>query len=280
MGAHRGDSLADRAQSGEIIDLMITSGAYGMLLGNGIVSWSGVNATGAELVNIRFGATFIGAALSLTGLLTIDAPRGVPTTMTVGLRYGAIAGGLMAGAIRADGNGSLGAMVVGGLLGYGLGAGLGYGLRPHISRSRFVEAGAFWGASLGFLMSGALRGDDRTTWGLGLGGMGFGILTHALVASLNNVSAGRGWLLNAAFAAPAGLAALIAVVATDGRGRGEVVFGVSAAIGLLGLGIVFAITDGIQDPGWVEDEVISSLQLGVAPTADGQGGTVSLSGQF
>lgn len=273
----RGDSLEDRAQSGEIIDLMITSGAYGMLLANGIVNWSGADS-GRDLVTIRFGATFVGATLSLTGLLAVDAPRGTPTVMTIGLRYGAIAGGLMAGALRMGEDTTLGALTLGGLLGFGLGAGLGYGLRPHISRARFVEAGAFWGASLGFLMSGAVRGDSSTTFALGLGGMSFGVLTNALVASLTNVAAGRGWLLNAGFAAPAALAAFVAAVAADTSA--EVVFGVSAAVGLLGLGIVFAVTDGIQDPGWVEDEVISSLQLGVSPSADGQGGTVSLSGQF
>lgn len=278
----RGDSLQDRAQAGEIIDLMIMTGGYGMLLANGIVNWSGADRTsGSDLVNIRFGATFIGAALSLTGLLAIEAPRGTPTLMTIGLRYGTIAGGFVAGALRADDDGTVGALAVGGLLGFGIGAGLGYALRPHIARSRFVEAGAFWGAGLGFLMGGAVRGDDRTTWGLGLGGMTLGMLTNALVASLTPASAGRGWLLNAAFAAPAGLAALAVIVASNGRTDAGTVFGVSAAIGLLGLGIVFGISDGIQDSGWVEDsEVISSLQLGISPSLDGQGATVSLSGQF
>ena len=282
-GVRRGDSREDRAQSGEIIDLMITSGAYGMLLANGIVNWSGVESrsSGSDLVNIRFGATFVGATLSLTGLLAMDAPRGTPTVMAIGLRYGTIAGGLMAGALRTDGNATLGAMVAGGLLGFGLGAGLGYALRPHVSRARFVEAGAFWGAGLGFITSGALRGDVGVTFGLGVGGMTLGMLTHALVASLSRVSVGRGWLLNVAFAAPSGLAALLAVIGSGGSASQEVVFGLSAGFGVLGLGIIMAVTDGLQDSGWVEDnDVLASLHLGVAPTADGQGGTVSVSGEF
>ena len=278
----RGDSLEDRAQAGEILDLMLTSGGYGMLIANGIVNWGGIDSrSGPDLVSVRFGATFLGATLSLTGLLTMDSPRGVPTVMAIGLRYGAAAGGLLTGAVGGSGNDALGAMVIGGALGYGLGAGLGFGLRPHVSRSRFVEAGVFWGTTLGFLIAGAARTEAQGTWGLGLGGMAAGILSHSLVASLTRVSVGRGWLLNAGFVAPAGLAAFAYGVFSSGRVEQDVVFGLAIGFGLLGLGIVFAVSDGIQDPGWVEDnEVLASLQLGFAPSADGQGGTVSVSGAF
>ena len=280
--APRGDSLSDRAQAGEIIDLMLTSGAYGALVGNGILNWSGNDTVRSDIVTVRFGATVLGGTLSLTGLLTMDAPRGVPTVMAVGLRYGAAAGGMLAGVVGADGNEALAAMTIGGALGYGLGLGLGFGLRPHVSRTRFVEAGVFWGTSLGFLIAGAARVDSRATWGLGLGGLAAGVLSHSLVASLTNVSVGRGWLLNLGFAAPAALGALGAVTFSGPGGPSQdVTFGLAIGLGLVGLGVVFAVSDGIQDPGWVEDnEVLASLQLGFAPSADGQGGTVSVSGAF
>lgn len=278
----RGDSLQDRAQAGEILDLMLTSGAYGVLVGNGILNWSGNDTMRSDIVTVRFGATFLGATLSLTGLLTMDAPRGVPTVMAIGLRYGAAAGGMLAGALGGDGNQALAAMTIGGALGYGLGVGLGFGLRPHVSRSRFVEAGVFWGTTLGFLVAGAARVDGRATWGLGLGGLAAGVLSHSLVASLTNVSVGRGWLLNLGFAAPAALGALGAFTFSGPGGPSqEVTYGLAIGLGLVGLGVVFAVSDGIQDPGWVEDnEVLASLQLGFAPSADGQGGTVSVSGAF
>ena len=277
-----GDARSDRAQAGEVLDLMLTSGAYGALVSNGILNWTGNDTTRSDIVTVRFGATFLGATLSLTGLLTMDAPRGVPTVMAIGLRYGTVAAGMLTGALGGDGNQALAPMTIGGALGYGLGMGLGYGFRPHVSRTRFVEAGVFWGSSLGFLIAGAARVDSRATWSLGLGGLAVGVLSHSLVASLTNVSVGRGWLLNVGFAAPAALAALgAATFSNTGGPSQEVTYGLAIAFGLVGLGVVFAVSDGIQDPGWVEDdEVLASLQLGFAPSADGQGGTVSVSGAF
>ena len=143
------------------------------------------------------------------------------------------------------------------------------------------SAGGVWGTSLGLLIAGAARTQSTGTWALGLGGMTLGILANSLVASLSNVSVGRGWLLNAAFVAPAGLAALAVLLASNGTAGQEVTYGVATAFGLLGLSIIFAVSDGIQDPGWVEDnEVLASLQIGFGPSADASGGTVSINGAF
>jgi hypothetical protein len=272
----RGDRLEDTAQTGEIIDLMITTGGYGIMVGNGIVFWSDNSGTPSHTT-----ATILGATLSLTGLLAIDAPRGVPTTMAVGLRYGLALSLLGYGAFAGnafDGEAALAAMALGGLIGYGVGAGIGFGGRPHTSRTRFVETGGLWGTGLGAILAAAAceRCDGGGVFGALLAGASGGVLAHTLVAFLAPVSAARGWLLNAAFVGGAGLGALLPWGLTNGNGDGHVIAAISAATGVVALGVVFAVSDGIQDSGWEEsaEETLSHLQIGVGPTQGGAMATV------
>jgi hypothetical protein len=274
--ARRGDRLEDTAQTGEIVDLMVTSGGYGIMLANSIVLWSDNSGTPSHTT-----ATILGTALSLTGLLAIDAPRGVPTTMAVGLRYGLALSlfgyGTLAGN-SFDDEAALAAMAVGGLVGYGVGAGVGFGGRPHMSRARFVEAGGLWGTGLGAGLAAAAcdRCDSGGVFGALLAGASGGVLAHTLVAFLAPVSAGRGLLLNAAFAGGAGLGALLPWGLTNGNGDGRVIAAISSATGVLALGVVFAVSDGIEDSGWEEsvEETLSHLQIGVGPTQGGAMATV------
>lgn len=279
----RGDRLSDSANTGEIVDLMITSGGYGLLLANSIVTWSGFDhgASSDDQVRVRFISSLLGASVSLTGLLAVDAPRGVPTTMAMGLRYGTLIGGLLVPMDAAfDGNGLLAGLTLGGVVGLGIGAGLGYGLRPHISRSRFVEAGVPWGFTLGAMVAGAFKGNTSEI----MGGMILGTLgamtAHTIVASLAPVNVGRGWLLDLAFAGGAGIAALFTWGFGGSEASGETYLATMSATGLVALGIVFAVTDGIQDSGWDDDvaEVLSSMTVSAAPTEGG--GMAVISGQF
>lgn len=273
----RGDRLEDTAQAGEVIDLMITTGGYGIMVGNSVVLWTDNSGTPSHTT-----ATILGATLSLTGLLALDAPRGVPTTMAVGLRYG-LALSLMGYGTFAgndfDGEAALAAMAVGGLLGYGVGAGIGFGGRPHVSRTRFVETGGLWGAGLGALLAaaGCDRCDGSGVFAALLAGTSGGVLAHTLVAFLAPVSAARGWLLNAAFAGGAGIGALLPWGLTNGEADAHVIAAVSAATGVVALGVVFAVSDGIQDAGWDEsvEETLSHLQIGVGPTQGGAMATIS-----
>jgi hypothetical protein len=278
--ARRGDRLEDTAQAGEIVDLMITTGGYGISLGNSIVIWTDNSGTPSHTT-----ATILGATLSLTGLLALDAPRGVPTVMATGLRYGIVLSLFGYGAFagdRFDGEAALASIAVGGLLGVGVGAGIGFGGRPHVSRTRFVESGGLWGAGFGALLAaaGCERCDGGGVFGALLGGTSGGLLLHTLFAFLSPVSAGRGWLLNAAFLAGGGLGALLPWGLTNGEADGRVIAAVSAATGAVALGVVFAVTDGIQDAGWDESvtEALSRIQIGVGPTQGGAMATVG--GQF
>ena len=281
---HRGDRLEDTAATGEIVDLMITTGGYGVLLGNSIVDWAPDGTSG---VASHFTATVLGVALSLTGLLAIDAPRGVPTTMAIGLRYGVVLGAFGYGAFAGNNfqvEPFLASMVLGGLVGYGVGAGVGFGTRPHASRSRFVEAGGLWGAGFAGLLAGAVcnRGgcDGSAAFGALLAGVSAGVATHIIIAALNPVHAGRGWLMNAGFAVGAGLGAFFTWGLSNGTAGGEYVMGIAAGVGFAGLVTLFAITDGIQDSGWDEgtEEVLSRIQISAGPTQGGAVGTIS--GQF
>jgi hypothetical protein len=49
-----------------------------------------------------------------------------------------------------------------------------------------------------------------------------------------------------------------------------------SATGFVALAVVFAVTDGIQDPGWDESvpEVVRSMQIDVSPTQGGAVGTL------
>lgn len=290
----RGDRLTDSAQAGEIVDLMITSGGYGIFVANSAVLWSGANrgASGDDVVRHHFIASLLGATLSLSGLLAMDAPRGVPTTMAMGLRYGVLLGALGYGAFapRFDGDAFLGAMTVGGLLGLGLGAGLGFGVRPHMSRSRFVETGMLWGTVFGGLLAGAIHeASCRSTFGCDgrqgvLGGLLAGasgaVLAHSIIAAMVPVSVARGWLMNAAFAAGAGLGAFFTWGFTGDDASPGAYMGISAATGFVAMAAVFAITDPLQDSGWEDDveETLSRIQVGVGPTQGGAMATVG--GQF
>lgn len=272
----RGDSLEDRATAGEVIDLMVTLGGWGVLGGNAVVAWSDADRSGStdDDVRVHFIASFVGATLSLTGLLGQDAPRGVPTSMAIGTRYGVFLAGLGVvgfGRWPTD-DATLGVMLLGGALGFGAGAALGYGLRPHPARSRFVEAGGLWGGALGMLLTSMADSPGQDVWVGATLGVAGGLGVHALVAALVSVSAGRGWLLNAAFAGGAGLGALFTWGIASGA-SGPTYAGVAGATGLIALGVVFALTDRMQDAGWVEDA--ASVQLGVAPLEGGGLATVS-----
>jgi hypothetical protein len=277
----RGDRPEDNANAGEIVDLMVTSGVYGIFLGNSVVTWADLDrGSSDDAVRVRFVATLLGATLSLSGLLAVDAPRGVPTTMAMGLRYGAALSGFGAGAFSSGGSGEalLAVVSVGGLVGMGLGAALGYGLRPHPSRSRFVETGFFWGTAFGGMLAGAFsRGSDgRAVLGGMLAGSLGAMTVHSIVASLTPVHVGRGWLMNAAFAGGAGLAAFFTWGFGGGGVSGETYLGTMSATGIVALAVVFAVTDGIQDRGWDEEmpEVVRSMQFDVSPTQGGAVGTV------
>lgn len=290
----RGDRLEDSANAGEVVDLMIMSGGYGVFLANSIVSWADLDVTfdstgrmvrsSDDVVRIRFLSTFLGATLSLTGLLGSEAPRGVPTTMAMGIRFGLAWSAFGAGAASSGGNAEdlLAVMAIGGVVGLGIGTGLGYGLRPHPSRSRFVETGFIWGTALGAMLGGAFtRVDGRAVLGGMLAG-GLGAMTaHTIVAALTPVHLGRGWLMNAAFGAGCGLAALFTWGFGGTSVSGETYLATMAATGFVALAVVFALTDGIQDSGWDDEsvpEVVRSLRLDVAPTQDGAIGM--LRGQF
>lgn len=288
----RGDRLEDTANAGEVVDLMITSGAYGVFLGNSIVTWADLDqtfdpATGAtirssdDVVRIRFVATFLGAALSLTGLLGAEAPRGVPTTMAMGLRYGVALSAFGAGAFGDGGtvDGLLAVMAIGGVAGLGLGAGLGYGLRPHPSRSRFVESGFLWGTAFGGMLAGAFtRGSDgRAVLGGMLAGSAGAMVAHSIVAALTPVHIGRGWLMNGAFAVGCGLAAFLTWGFGGTSVSGETYLATMSATGFVALAVVFALTDFIQDSGWDESalpEVVRNMHIDVSPTQGGAIGTI------
>lgn len=278
-----GERLEDTANAGEVIDLMITSGAYGIFLANSIVTWTDldVGVSSEDQIRVRFVATILGAAFSLSGLLALEAPRGVPTTMAMGLRYGLAWGAFGAAAGGVDGDGVLAAMTIGGVVGLGLGTGLGFGLRPHPSRSRFVETGFFWGTALGGMLGGAFSNVDgrAVLAGMLIGGVG-AMGAHMLVAGLTPVHIGRGWLMNAAFAAGTGLAAFFTWGFAGASASAEAYLATMSATGFVALGVIFALTDGIQDPGWDESvpEVVRSMRLDIGPTQGGAVGT--LSGQF
>ncbi|MBX7191943.1 MAG: hypothetical protein K1X94_07795 [Sandaracinaceae bacterium] len=290
----RGDHLEDTANAGEVVDLMITGGAYGVFLANSIITWADLDDTSFDpitgtsrrssddVVRIRFVGTLLGATLSLTGLLAADAPRGVPTTMAMGLRYGTAFAGFGAGAAGADGDAMLAAMSLGGVIGLGIGAGLGFGLRPHTSRSRFVESGFLWGTAFGGMLAGAFSNTDgRAVLGGMLAGSLGAMLAHSLVASLTPVHVGRGWLMNAAFAAGSGLAAFFTWGFGGSGVSGETYLATMSATGFVALAVVFAVTDGIQDAGWDESElpeVVRNMSLDVSPTQGGAVGTIR--GQF
>ncbi len=287
----RGDRLEDTANAGEVVDLMITTGAYGVLLGNSIVTWADLDqtfdpVTGATLrssddvVRIRFVSTFLGAALSLTGLLAAEAPRGVPTTMAMGLRYGVALSAFGAGAAGEGGtiDGLLAVMAVGGAVGLGIGAGLGFGLRPHTSRSRFVESGFLWGTTFGGMLGGAFsRGDGRAVLGGMLAGSLGAMVAHSIVAALVPVHVGRGWLMNGAFAVGCGLAAFLTWGFGGSSVSGETYLATMSATGFVALAVIFALTDFIQDAGWDESalpEVVRNMNIDVSPTQGGAIGTI------
>lgn len=287
----RGDRLEDTANAGEIVDLMITTGAYGVFLGNAIVTWSDLDQTfdpatgmtirsGDDVVRIRFVSTFLGAALSLTGLLAADAPRGVPTTMAMGLRYG-VALSAFGGVAFSDGGGSvdglLAVMAIGGIAGMGLGAGLGFGLRPHPSRSRFVESGILWGTTLGGMLGGAFGDNAQHVFGGMLAGSLGAIVAHSIIAAMVPVHVGRGWLMNGAFAVGCGLAAFLTWGFGGSSVSGDTYLATMSATGFVALAVVFALTDFIQDSGWDESElpeVVRNMQIDVAPTQGGAVGTI------
>lgn len=286
-----GDRLEDTANAGEIVDLMISTGAYGVFLGNSIVTWGDLDQTfdpvtgstirsGDDVVRIRFVATLLGATVSLSGLLALDAPRGVPTTMAMGLRYGVALSAFGAGAFSnsTDGDALLAVMSLGGLVGMGIGTGFGFGLRPHPSRSRFVETGFVWGTAFGGMLAGAFsRGSDgRAVLGGMLAGSLGAMVAHSIVAALTPVHIGRGWLMNAAFAAGSGLAAFFTWGFGGSSASGETYLATMSATGFVALAVVFAVTDGIQDPGWDESvpEVVRSMQIDVSPTEGGAVGTL------
>lgn len=283
----RGDRLEDRAGVGEVVDLMIVTGGFGAVFANAIIDWAPDEVSGPPSHTT---ATVFGLALSLTGLLTLEAPRGVPTLMAIGLRYGALLGGFGYGAFVGnsfDFEGFLVGVTLGGVVGYGIGAGVGFGARPHVSRSRFVESGGLWGAGFAALLGGAICASGTGTCSGSAGpmaalfaGITGGLLTHTLIASLTPVSAGRGWLMNAGFAAGAGLGALVTWGFSNGHADDEYILGVAAAVGFVGLGTIFAVTDSLQDPGWDEstEQALSRVSIGVAPTEGGFAATAS--GQF
>jgi len=286
--ARRGDRLEDRAAVGEVVDLMITTGGYGAVFANAIIDWSPDEVSG---VPSHTTATVFGLALSLTGLLTLEAPRGVPTLMAIGLRYGALLGGFSYGAFSGnsfDPEAFLVGVTLGGVIGYGVGAGIGFGARPHVSRSRFVEAGGLWGAGFAVLLgsaicssgSGSSCGGPSGPMGALVAGISGGVLVNTLIATLTPVSVGRGWLMNAGFLAGSGLGALVTWGFSNGNADDEVVLGVAAAVGFVGLGTIFAVTDSLQDSGWDEstEEVLSRISIGAAPAPDGA--VVTASGQF
>lgn len=295
----RGERLEDPANVGEVVDLMISAGAYGVLLGNSVITWTNLDDTSFDpttgrpirsaddVVRARFMATLLGASLSLTGLLAQEAPRGVPTTMAMGLRYGVALSAFGAGAAGRGGtdvDGLLAAMTIGGLVGLGIGAGFGYGLRPHVSRSRFVETGFFWGTALGGFLAAAFSDarDGHAVLGGMLAGSAGAMLAHGLIASLTPVHLGRGWLMNAAFAGGSALGAFFAWGFGGSSVSASTYFALASATGFVALAAVFALTDGLQDPGWDDDEsvplVLRSLRLDVAPTQDGAVGV--LRGEF
>ncbi len=272
----RGDHLSDPANTGEIVDLMISSGAYGLFLANSIVTWSGFDDSASEddQVRVRFVTSLLGAAVSLTGLLASDTPRGVPTTMSIGLRYGALLGGLTAGALGGDVSnvdGALAAIALGGIIGLGAGTGIGYGLRPHISRSRFVESAVPWGLTFGGMLAGAFHGNSQEVFGGLLAGTLGAMIAHSIVAAVEPVNVGRGWLLDAAFGVGAGAAALFTWGFGGATASDATYFATMSATGFVALAIVFALSGDIQDSGWASDldEALSSVQVGVAPTAGG-----------
>jgi uncharacterized membrane protein YeaQ/YmgE (transglycosylase-associated protein family) len=169
-------------------------------------------------------------------------------------------------------------MSLGGLIGVGIGAGFGFGLRPHPSRSRFVETGFFWGTGFGGMLAGAIsRGSDgRAVLGGMLAGSLGAMVAHSIIASLTPVHIGRGWLMNAAFAAGTGLAAFFTWGFGGGSVSGETYLATMSATGFVALAVVFAVTDGIQDLGWDESvpEVVRSMQIDVSPTQGGAVGTL------
>ena len=287
----RGDRLEDTANAGEIVDLMITTGAYGVLLGNSIVTWADLDetfdpATGTfirssdDVVRIRFVSTFLGAALSLTGLLASDAPRGVPTTMAMGLRFGLAFSAFGGGAASSTGSADdlLAVMAIGGVVGMGLGAGLGFGLRPHPSRSRFVESGFLWGTALGGMLGGWFGDNGQAVFGGMLAGSLGAMVAHSIVAALVPVHIGRGWLMNGAFAVGCGLAAFLTWGFGGGSVSGDTYLATMSATGFVALAVVFALTDFIQDAGWDESlpEVVRNMNIDVAPTQGGAIGNVRL----
>jgi hypothetical protein len=296
-----------RRGDGEMVELYITSGVFGGVVGAWIPYGSGLLTSRSPSEDAARGlsvATLLGTGVFMLGAFGLDQVEGgmrtgQPGSIAMGMRFGLGIGALTLGILGADTSLStqVAFNVVGlaGVTGALLGVVGAYGLNPHPSQVQFTQTATLWGAILGAELaafavplaypsgsSSFTRGQDaqRAGFGITLGGMSLGLLTGlALSAAHVNVSARRSWLMTlGVILGTAAGSSLWALISAASQGFDVPTWGSCAGLGsIAGLVLVGFLTSEDSAPrSW--DDVPVQVQASFAPMQDG--GAVMINGQF
>jgi hypothetical protein len=265
-----------RRGTGEIVELYITSAAFGALTGLFVPTV----ATADPVSGTTYTLTLIGGAgLMAVGVLTLDLAAdlktGVPPTLSSSIRFGFANGMLAWGLAEAtdDPNAPESFTLIWGGAAVGLvtGLGVGFGLEPSVRDARFVESAGLWGGVLGTAVALMTEyRDPAAGLALSLVAMDAGLIAGVVTAASGaHPSTRRTLFLDLGFLAGAGAGALFPSLyyLSQRIPLEPLALGVGMAVGAVGgWTLSYLLTDGMDE---AEDGGAPDVQAAVAPVEGG-----------
>ncbi|MFK7990028.1 MAG: hypothetical protein AB8I08_28675 [Sandaracinaceae bacterium] len=274
--------------TGEIVELYITAGLFGVGSGIYLTSAGGGGPDGAAYALTAVGGGAVMAASVLLLDLTDSIETGMAPAISTGIRAG-LAFGLTTAYMLSEVGVSPDPLAVssliwgGSALGLVAGAAIGFGANPSVRQVRFIESTELWGLGLGVGLAMLTDFQDAAGSVLMFGGLSVGLLSGLSVVAANaELSTRHSLFLDLGFMAGGGVgAAIVGAIAVYGDLGGDETIAVGGGLlagSIAGWALLYGLTSGMDDSEEEADPESPEVRMGMSPVEGG--GVGSLYGTF